>query len=144
LIVISTSAVEALLNNSVGETTVRGVLTNAVLAPGPGNHLLPNLFDPAQLLQRVQTLASNLAGASPSISIGGGLIFGLSKAGSVVQITVGVSGRIPLVQSDIVVSIEADSRWIEGQPPAGFAIGGGMDCPIIHKPRQTAPGGPRG
>jgi hypothetical protein len=121
--VISTSAVEALLNNSVGDTTVRGVLTNAVLAPGPGNHLLPNLFDPAQLLQRVQTLAANLAGASPSISIGGGLTFGLSKTGSVVQITVGVIGRIPLVQSDLVVSIEADSRWIEGQPPAGIAIG---------------------
>ena len=121
--VISTATVQALLNNSVGGTTVRGVLTNAVLAPGPGNHLLPNLFDPAQLLQRVQTLASNLAGASPSISIGGGLTFGLSKAGPVVQITVGVNGRIPLVQSDIVVSIEADSRWIEGQPPAGIAIG---------------------
>jgi hypothetical protein len=121
--VISTSTVQALLNNSVGGTTVRGVLTNAVLAPGPGNHLLPNLFDPAQLLERVQTLASNLAGASPSISIGGGLTFGLSKAGSVVQMTVGVNGRIPLVQSDIVVSIEADSRWIEGQPPAGIAIG---------------------
>ncbi|HSV22226.1 MAG TPA: DUF6603 domain-containing protein, partial [Xanthobacteraceae bacterium] len=121
--VISTSTVQALLNNSVGGTTVRGVLTNAVLAPGPGNHLLPNLFDPAQLLQRVQTLASNLAGASPSISIGGGLTFGLSKAGPVVQITVGVNGRIPLVQNDIVVSIEADSRWIEGQPPAGITIG---------------------
>ncbi len=120
---VSTSAVQQLLGNSVGGTTVRGVLTNVVLAAGPGDHLLPNLFDPAQVLQRVQTLAGNLAAATPTVDIGGGLTFGLSKSGSVVQITVGVNGRIPVVQGDIVVSIEADSRWIQGQPPAGIAVG---------------------
>jgi len=59
-------------------------------------------------LGRAQKLAVNLAAAHPSINIGGGLSIGLSAAASVVQLTLGVNGRIPLTTGDTVVSIEAD------------------------------------
>jgi large repetitive protein len=122
--VIHTDAVKKLLDRSVGSSTVRGILTGVVLdTPPPVDQLSSNLFEPAQLLHRVQNLAGNLAAANPSISIGSGLTIGLSKAGTVVQIELGVNGRIPLTTGDVVVSIEADSRWIQGQPPAGIAVG---------------------
>ncbi len=122
--VIQTSTVKQLLLKSVGSSTVGGVLTGVILEPGPApQHLSANLFDPAQLLVRVQHLAINLAGANPSISIGGGLTIGLSKLANIIQVTLGVTGRIPLTTGDVVVSLEADSRWIQGQPPAGIAVG---------------------
>ena len=121
---INTDAVQQLLGETVGSSTVRGIMNGVVLqGGGPPDQLAANLFDPAQLLTRIQHLAGNLAAANPSISIGGGFTIGLSKAGSIVQITLGVNGRIPLTSGDVVVSIEADSRWIQGQPAAGIAVG---------------------
>jgi hypothetical protein len=121
---IRTAPLQQLLGNHVGSSTVReilrGVLLEDVAAP---THLDSNLFDTSKLLGRVQKLAVNLAGANPSVNVGGGLSIGLSKSGAIVQLTLGVNGRIPLTSGDIVVSVEADSRWIQGQPPAGVAIG---------------------
>lgn len=121
---IQTEVVQDLLAKPVGSTTVREVLRGVVLQDVPAPVLLDaGLFDPARLLDRVQKLAVNLAGANPSINVGGGLTVGLSKSGPIVQLVLGVNGRIPLNRSDVVVSIEADSRWIQGQPAAGLAIG---------------------
>ena len=119
---IETEAARDLLDNPVGSTTVRGVLQDVVL-DSAGTALDANLFDPTGLLQRVQTLAGNLAGAGPSIDVGGGLRIGLGLNGAIVQLTLGVTGRVPLTSGDVVVSVEADSRWIANQPTAGVAVG---------------------
>ena len=121
---VRTTPLQQLLANHVGTSTVREVLRGVLLQDVPApTQLDSNLFDVARLLGRVQKLAVNIAGANPSINVGGGLSIGLSKAGAIVQLTLGVNGRIPLTTGDIVVSVEADSRWIQGQPPAGIAIG---------------------
>jgi hypothetical protein len=121
---IGQATVQQLLGNHIGSTTVREALRGVVLqnVPSP-THLDANLFDETLLLGRIKTLAGNLAGANPSIAVGGGLTVGLSKAGNQVQATLGINGRVPLNTGDTIVSIEADSRWIDGQPPAGLAIG---------------------
>jgi hypothetical protein len=120
---IETTPVQQLLATSVGATDVRNVLRGVVLedAVNP-THLDANLFDPAVLLQRLLKLAVNLSAANPSVTIGGGLTIGLTKAGSTVKLTLGITGRVPLSQGDLVVSLEADSRWIKDQPPAGLAL----------------------
>jgi len=112
---IGTPALQQLLNNAVGATTVRELMRGVILldVPSPA-HLDANLFDPSRLLGRVQKLAINLAHTNPSISIGGGLTIGLGLSGPILQLTLGVNGRIPLNTGDVVVSVEADSRWIEG------------------------------
>jgi hypothetical protein len=121
---LRTAAVQQLLANPVAATNVRqvlrGVLLEDVASPAK---LDPNLFDPARALDRAKRLAVNLADAQPSISIGGGLALGLGTSGSTIEITLEVNGRIPLTSGDIVVSLEADSRWIQQQLPAGIALG---------------------
>ena len=90
--------------------------------PSP-TRLDTGLFDAGRVLGRAQRLAVNLAGAGPSITIGGGLTIGLGAAGDIVQLVLGVNGRIPLTSGDVVVSLETDTRWIQGQPPAGISVG---------------------
>ncbi len=138
---IKTTALQHLLNNHVGATTVREVLRGVVLqdVASPAQ-LDANLFDAAHLLGRVQRLAVNLAGANPSINIGGGLTIGLNKSGSIIQLVLGVSGRIPLTTGDVEVSVEADSRWIQGQPPAGIAVGVLDSATMTFKPSLAANG----
>jgi hypothetical protein len=138
---IKQAALQQLLNNSVGSSTVREVLRGVVLQDvAAPTHLDANLFDQAHLLGRAQKLAVNLAEAHPSINVGGGLSIGLSAAASIVQLTVGVNGRIPLTTGDTVVSIEADSRWIQGQPPAGIAIGVLNSASMTFAPSLAAEG----
>jgi hypothetical protein len=138
---ISTTPVTQLLANHVGTSTVREVLRGVVLqdVPAPTN-LDANLFDPVLLLTRVQKLAVNLAGANPSINVGGGLTIGLGASGTIIQLTLGVNGRIPLTHGDTVASIEADSRWIKNQPPAGLAIGVLDSASMTFKPSLAANG----
>ena len=99
---------------------LRGVILEDVGSPA---NLDANLFAPALLLTRVQRLGANLCGANPSVNVGSGLSIGLSMAGSIAQLTLGVNGRVPLTSGDVVVSVEADSRWIKDQPAAGIALG---------------------
>jgi hypothetical protein len=138
---IGTPALQQLLNNAVGATTVRELMRGVILqdVPSPA-HLDANLFDPSRLLERVQKLAINLAHTSPSISIGGGLTIGLGLSGPILQLTLGVNGRIPLNSGDVVVSVEADSRWIEGQPQAGIAVGVLDTATMTIKPSLAANG----
>lgn len=122
---IGTAPVQQLLTHPVGAaTTVRNVLRGVILEDvGSPANLDANLFDPALLLTRVQRLGANLCGANPSVNVGSGLSIGLSMAGSIAQLTLGVNGRVPLTSGDVVVSVEADSRWIKDQPAAGIALG---------------------
>ena len=123
------AAVQTLLENAVPHTTApgtkirtlfRGVFLEDVLNPAA---LDPTLFDPAQLLARFIRLLRNIAEAGPSIDVGGGIAIGMRLETQIVKMTLGVNGRVDLPTGDVRVSIEADSRWIQGAPPAGLAIG---------------------
>ncbi len=102
------------------ETVFRGVLLEKT---GP-LALDSDLFDPATLVLRFQHLLENIGKARPTVAVGSGLTVGADvSAGNVVSVVLGVAGRVEIVSGETNVSIEADSRWIKGQPAAGLAIG---------------------
>jgi hypothetical protein len=125
---ISTPAVEDLLDKAVPGAAGKKVrhLLGGVFLEDTANPaaLDANLFDPDLLLHRMKKLLANLAAVGPSIDIGGGLSIGMQKPGNVAELTLGISGRIDLNPgSDVVISVEADSRWIKDTPAAGLALG---------------------
>ncbi len=134
--VLRTQAVSDLLAKRVGATpanTVRKVLTgvllqnNAPAAPA----LVPQPFDLALLLARLQQLALNIAEASPSITIDNALTIGLAArdAGGGARLA-GLRLTLPkpavLLNSDVSIALENDARWIRlpggGAPPEGIVI----------------------
>lgn len=125
---ISTPAVDELLDKTLtgsgGQTlreTLRGVFLEDVANP---TGLDADLFDPELLLGRLKRLLLNLAGAGPSIDIGGGLAIGMrTNSNDIAELFLEIAGRIDLNEGDVIVSVEADSRWIQGTPPAGLALG---------------------
>ena len=126
---MQTSAVQALLDKPVPRTSTpgtrvktlfRGVFLEDVTNPAA---IDPALFDPSLLAGRFMRLLKNIAEAGPSIDVGGGIAIGVELDSQVVKLTLGVNGRIDIASGDIRVSIEADSRWIKGQPTAGLEIG---------------------
>jgi hypothetical protein len=120
--VLNTEAVAAVLAKNVGSSTVRAVLTGPVLRAGGGPaQLVDGLFDPAQMLTRLMRLAANLAQAQPTVTIQGKLRIGLTGAGGRVGVTLGIDGRVALGGDDVVVWLEADTRWVrrpDGATPA--------------------------
>jgi large repetitive protein len=124
---IATPAMQSLLDTTLPGTTanVRNMLRGVLLADVANPTALDaGLTDPARLLGRVQQLLGNVAGAQPKVAIGGGLVIGLDRTpGNLIELTLGVTGRIDIVQGDITIAIEADSRWIQGAPNAGLGLG---------------------
>ncbi|HJR23144.1 MAG TPA: DUF6603 domain-containing protein, partial [Dongiaceae bacterium] len=125
---ISTPAVEDLLDKAVPGAAGKKVrhLLGGVFLEDTANPaaLDADLFDPDLLLRRMKKLLANLATAGPSIDIGGGLSIGMQKTSNFAELTLGISGRIDLNPgSDVVISVEADSRWIKDTPAAGLALG---------------------
>ncbi|GIK95841.1 MAG: hypothetical protein BroJett029_00500 [Alphaproteobacteria bacterium] len=124
---ISTPAVDELLDKPLtgsGGATVRDVLQGVFLEDvADPTALDADLFDPDLLLGRLKRLLTNLADAGPSVEIGGGLSIGMELDDTIARLTLGIAGRIDLNEGDVVVSIEADSRWIQGAPTAGLALG---------------------
>ena len=119
---IDTQAVQDLLGNAVGTSTVREVLQGVVLDETDPTILDADLFNPDTLLDRILQLGVNFADTTPSIALDGGLSIGARKDGNDVKLTLDITGRAPVSSGDLVVSIEADSRWIAEQPPAGLAL----------------------
>ena len=110
--VLSTDAIAGVLATPVGSSTVRGVLTGPVLKSGGSAELADDLFDPAQMLPRLLRLAANLAGAGPSVLIDGTLRVGLTGAGGRAGVNVTIDDRVQLGGDDVVVWLEADTRWV--------------------------------
>jgi large repetitive protein len=129
--VMSTAAVAELLDRPVGASTVRDVLAGVVLKADDPDELDDDLFDPARLLTRLKQLALNLATASPSVEVGGGLVVGVRNEAGLLGVTLGLTGRVEVVPGDVTISLEADSRWITPAPPSG-----GIVLNLV-----TAPGG---
>jgi hypothetical protein len=133
----ATQAVSDILETSVPNTTqpntkIKTLFEGVFLLAGVNPPALdPGLFDPDRLLRRFMQLLRNVGAAGPSIDVGGGIAIGARLDGNLVELTLGVNGRIDIATGDIGVALEADSRWILGAPPAGLAIGfldiGGAD-----------------
>ncbi len=120
---IDTPTMQQLLANAVGSGTVRDVLRGVVLEDVANPAALdPDLFDPAALLQRMLRLALNFAETGPSIALSGGLTVGVLKELDEVKLTLGITARHDFPAGDFAVSLEADSRWIQGEPPAGLEL----------------------
>ncbi len=119
---IATSAVQDLLDNADGNSTVREILQGVVLDPNNQAVLDAGLYDPDALLVRILQLGVNFADAAPSTALDGGLTVGVRKDGHDAKLTLGITGRAPVSSGDLIVSIEADSRWITGQPAAELAL----------------------
>lgn len=125
---MQTDAVDELLDTTLpGDTpkavrqVLRGVFLEDVASPAA---LDPGLFDLDELLGRLRRLLINIADVSPSIELAGDLKVGISKVGNTVGLTLGLDGRVPLNPgSDVVISLEADSRWIQGGPAPGLFVG---------------------
>ncbi|HET6159916.1 MAG TPA: DUF6603 domain-containing protein [Dongiaceae bacterium] len=125
---IATPAVGQLLDKTLpgsGGKKVRETLRGVFLKDVPNPSALDDdLFDPDQLLHRLKKLLANVATAGPKIDIGSGLGIGMQETGSIAELTLELAGRIDLNPgSDVVISLEADSRWIQGTPTAGLALG---------------------
>ena len=128
---LGATEVQQLLDVTIGSGDVRSLLKGVVLDKLDPTKLVGGLFDPATLLARLRDLVVNLAGLSPSVSMGSGLTVGIAKPANVVQLTLGITDRVVLVAGDPQIALEADSRWIQGQPAAGLALDlvdvGGVD-----------------
>ncbi|WP_299631503.1 DUF6603 domain-containing protein [uncultured Roseobacter sp.] len=119
------------------------MLTGVLLKPGGGldadffRVILREDEEASDLLEdklaRVITLIDNIADAEPTVTIDGALDIGLAKPGGVVGFSLSVRDRLPIVEGDIALWLENDSRWIIGGPTAGLKIGllklgmGGLD-----------------
>ena len=119
--VLTTDAVVDALGKDVGSSTVRDVLTGPVLDADDETQLDQGLFDLDGLLDRLFALAANLAAAQPSVRIQEVLRIGLTGAGGRAGVTIGVDGRAKLGGDDVVIWLEADTRWVQrpdGETPA--------------------------
>lgn len=124
----STPAMQQFLDVAIPGTTgpdnrIRNLLAGVLLDSADPTRLADDLFDPAELLDRLMRLIGNFATLGPSIPIGGGITIGVSRDGGVIGLHLGVTGRVDIVSGDVYVALETDSRWIDGTPAAGLQIG---------------------
>ncbi len=128
--------VQALLNTALGSGAVRTLLLGVLLDDANHNALKAQVFNPADVPQRIQRLFTNLAGLNLSFAIdieGDKLEVGLARfaipgTGDVIGVRLGVAPgtRFALNRSgDVRIWLENDARWIEGVAPgsAGLLLG---------------------
>src|SRR5262245_29211074 len=127
--VLTTDAVVDVLGKDVGSSTVRDVLTGPVLSDANPTQLDEELFEPNELLNRLFELAANLAAAQPSLRIDDVLTIGLTGGGGRAGVTIGVDGRAKLGGDDVVVWLEADTRWV--QRPDGVTPAEGVSLFLL-------------
>jgi hypothetical protein len=121
---LGTDAAQTVLAKNVGTGTVRQVLTGPVLQTGGGDPaLVAGLFDPALALDRLLRLGANLAATKPHVTIDEHLHLGLTAEGGHAGVTVGIDGRVALGGDDVVIWLEADTRWVQRPDHAVVAPG---------------------
>ena len=133
--VLKTTAVTQLLAKPVGTKTIQDVLKGAALVDAAGPPaLIGQLFDVDLLLARLQRLATNVAGASPSITIDNALTIGLASTPSGGAQSIGLRVTLPkpakLLDGDITLSLETDARWIH--PPGGAPVPDGIVIDVLR------------
>lgn len=135
--------VKDLLNKAVGATTVRNLLRGVVLQNvNNPTALISGLFNPATLLDRLHKLFSNIAEASISFTIEG-LTISFTKIGGIIGLQVGLAKRFALLSGDVMLWLENDDAWIEGNPAGdgGLFVGFLPDTlPLKFAPSLTVNG----
>jgi hypothetical protein len=104
-----------LLDTPIGSTHVRDILRAVVLADvaSPGA-LLPGVFNPNTIVERVGRLFQNLAGADITITVAP-LTFTIHESDDgIVGIDVALADRMELVRGDVMIWLENDGTWIDG------------------------------
>lgn len=127
---LQTTAVQTLLDRPTAPFTTapghdiralfRGVLLEDTTSPAA---IDPTLLDPALTVGRAMRLLRNTAEAGFSFQVKPGLAIGARLDGNLVKATLGVTGRVDLNGGDVIVSLEADTRWITTHPAPGVELG---------------------
>jgi hypothetical protein len=108
--------VQNLLDHAVGATTVRNMMRGVVLRDVANpTELVAGVFDPATLLARVHKLFGNIATAGISITVDG-LAITFTKVGGIIGLQAGLTNRFELVSGDVMLWLENDDAWIDGNP----------------------------
>ena len=117
--------VQDLLDTAVGATTARNLLRGVVLEDAADPEGLVNgLFDPSTILARIHKLFTNIAAAGISITVEG-LTLSFTKANNTIGLQAELVDRLPLVTGDVMLWLENEGSWIDGnQPPKnGLFVG---------------------
>ena len=121
-VALAQGAVQTLLNRQLGATandTVRALLRGVLLADQANpNALIAGVFDPATLLARFRRLFTNLAGLGIAIDLGD-VTIAFAKGGSgnnVIGLRLSIEDRFELINSDTMLWLENDDRWIVPDP----------------------------
>ncbi|MDX6333862.1 MAG: hypothetical protein QOG05_1202, partial [Streptosporangiaceae bacterium] len=111
------------LGNDISKPAIRTLLEGSVLSAG-GTTAATGLADPAQLLPRALTLARALAGAQPSIAVGG-LTIGLQAANGQYGVHLKLTEPLTLLSGTPSIRLEVDNSWIDtshGPLPDGLTL----------------------
>ncbi len=126
--------INTVLDEQVGGSSIRGLLSGVVLTP-TGTGLDGELFRVALLdgestadlldnkLARVLQLLQNIVASGPSITIDGAITIGLDEIDGRIGFNAALTDRMAIVDGDIAIWIENDSRWILGEQSDGLFIG---------------------
>ena len=128
--------VQDLLGKSVGSHTVRRMLTGVMLDKDHPDQLISGLFDTGKWRsERIQKLFQNIADTGISINIEG-LDISILRVENVIGLQAGLSKRYELVNGDVMLWLENDNAWIEGNTPEkkGLFVGFLETPSLIFKP----------
>ncbi len=115
-VAMAQAPVVQLLDTAVGTTDVRNMLRGVVLKNETDpDALIDGMFDTATLLDRARKLIGNIAAAGIAIDIDG-FKLAFTGSGGAIGLLVGVDERFPLVTGDVMLWLENDGAWIEGNP----------------------------
>jgi large repetitive protein len=142
-VALGQAAVQELLDTALGATTARNLLRGVVLADvADPAALIAGLFDPAPLLARIQRLFVNLAGAGIAITFEG-LTLSFTESGSRLGLQLGLVERLALIKTDVLLWLENDDSWIDGNPPGDGGLFVGFvskAAPLTFTPSLTVNG----
>ncbi len=116
--------VEQLLNTFVNTDhtkSVRDLMKGVVLDASDPTKLISALFDPSKILERIQRLFGNIAGAGISITVEE-LIISFTKIDGIIGLQVGLTDRYELISGDVMLWLENDDSWIKDNPPGDGGI----------------------
>ncbi|HPG77221.1 MAG TPA: hypothetical protein PK756_01065 [Piscinibacter sp.] len=115
-VAMAQQAVKDLLDTDVGTIgkDVRFLLQGVVLADVPNpTQLIANVFNPGNLLARIQKLFGNIASAGITIPVGDlELAFLKHPDTQTIGLRVGVADRFELLSGDVMLWLENDNDWI--------------------------------
>ena len=132
-IALAQQPVQNLLNKAVGATTVRNLMRGVVLQDvNNPTALIAGVFNPATLLDRAHKLFGNIAAASISITVDS-LTVSFTKVGGIIGLQAGLTNRFALVSGNVMLWLENDDAWIEGNPAGngGLFVGFLPDTPPL-------------